>query len=101
MKQKVVGRYRLGDERVQLVLREGNGGDFYSQPGDIPYPRIKIGVEEGEPMNQPELSLYELIQRQKVIDDENEMAAEQQIYDEMNARFDDERIGDALVLRLR
>jgi len=52
-------------------------------------------------MNQPELSLYELIQRQKVIDDENEMAAEQQIYDEMNARFDDERIGDALVLRLR
>lgn len=44
MKQKIVGTYRLGDDSVQIVLREGNGGDFYFLPGDIPYPRIKIGA---------------------------------------------------------
>ena len=45
MRQTIVGTYHIGDVSVQLVLREGNGGDFYFQPGDIPYPRIKIGAD--------------------------------------------------------
>lgn len=46
MKQKVVGTYRLGDDSVQLVLREGTGGDFWFQPGDIHYCRMKIGADD-------------------------------------------------------
>jgi hypothetical protein len=45
MKQKIVGTYRLGEVSVQIVIREGYGGDFFSRPGDIPYPRIKIGAD--------------------------------------------------------
>jgi hypothetical protein len=45
MRQKIVGTYRLGDEMVQLVLREGGGADFYTTPGDIPNPRMKIGAD--------------------------------------------------------
>ena len=47
MKQKIVGTYRLGNQMVQVVLREGAGGECYSVPGDISYPRIKIGVDSG------------------------------------------------------
>jgi hypothetical protein len=46
MWQKIVGTYRLGDEMVQLVLREGGGADFYERPGDIPYPRMKVGADQ-------------------------------------------------------
>lgn len=45
VKQKVVGTYELGSEMVQLVLREGDGGEFYFLPGDQPCPRIKIGAD--------------------------------------------------------
>lgn len=45
MRQKIVGTYRLGRERVQLVIREGTGGEFWLYPGDIDYPRIKIGAD--------------------------------------------------------
>jgi hypothetical protein len=48
MRQKIVGTYRMGDDSVQLVLREGDGGDFYFQPGDIPYCRLKIGADVDE-----------------------------------------------------
>ena len=46
MRQEIVWTYRLGDEQVQLVLRKGGGADFYYQPGDIPYPRMKIGADQ-------------------------------------------------------
>ena len=46
MKQIIVGTYEMGWERVQLVLREGTGGDFWLVPGDINYPRIKIGADQ-------------------------------------------------------
>ena len=45
MKRKIVGVYHLGDESVQLVLREGKGAEFYERPGDIPNPRMKIGAD--------------------------------------------------------
>lgn len=44
MKQRIIGYYNIGDETVQLVLREGTGGEFYFQPGDIKCARIKIGA---------------------------------------------------------
>ena len=46
MKQAIVGTYEFGYENVQLVLREGIGGEFYVLPGDINYPRIKIGADQ-------------------------------------------------------
>lgn len=46
MRQKIVGTYQLGDEMVQLVLRDGGGADFYERPGDIPNPRMKIGADK-------------------------------------------------------
>jgi hypothetical protein len=46
MKQKIVGSYRLGDRMVQVVLREGIGGDEFPLPGDIPCSRIKVGADQ-------------------------------------------------------
>ncbi len=48
MKQVIVGIYELGYERVQLVLRDGKGGEFWHLPGDIDNPRIKLGADERE-----------------------------------------------------
>jgi hypothetical protein len=46
LKQKIVGHYSLGPESVQLVIREGVGGEFYANPGDGQCARIKVGVDE-------------------------------------------------------
>ena len=44
MKQKIVGSYFAGYESVELVLREGNGGDvFFLEKGKIAV--IKIGAD--------------------------------------------------------
>jgi hypothetical protein len=48
LNQVIVGTYEMGYERVQLVLREGLGGEFYLMPGDIDCPRIKIGADHGK-----------------------------------------------------
>lgn len=45
MKQVVVGTYEMGWEMVELVLREGRGGEFYLLPGDINYARVKVGAD--------------------------------------------------------
>jgi hypothetical protein len=45
MRQKIVGTYRLGHEMVQVILREGTGGDCYPLPGDINHARIKVGAD--------------------------------------------------------
>ncbi len=45
MKQVIVGTYRCGDDQYQVVLREGNGADFFFQPGDILHGRVKIGAD--------------------------------------------------------
>lgn len=47
MKQKIVGVYRCGPEDVQLVLREGDGGSFFTVPEKGHICRIKVGADEG------------------------------------------------------
>lgn len=46
MRQKIVGTYEFGYEKAELVLREGDGGEFYLLPGDIDCPRIKVGADQ-------------------------------------------------------
>lgn len=46
MKQVIVGEFYCGFERVQLVLREGLGGQFYTSPGEHQLARIKVGAQE-------------------------------------------------------
>lgn len=50
MRQKIVGIYRAGYDLIELVLREGTGGDFYFVPEEDKnqIPRIKIGADEKE-----------------------------------------------------
>lgn len=48
MRQKVIGIYCLGAEQVELVLREGDGGEFYSKPEKGKVARIKIGAGDGD-----------------------------------------------------
>ena len=45
LNQSIVGVYRLGMLNVQVVLREGYGGDAYCRPDDVGVPRIKLGAE--------------------------------------------------------
>jgi hypothetical protein len=46
MKPKIIGTFDMGPQRVQLVLREGDGGEIYLKPGDIDYPRIYVGADK-------------------------------------------------------
>jgi len=46
MKQVVVGVYECGYEQIELVLRDGSGGEFTSYPEKGKVPRIKIGVQK-------------------------------------------------------
>lgn len=45
MRQKIVGVYELGYEQVQLVIREGTGGEFWFLPETGKVPRMKIGAD--------------------------------------------------------
>ncbi len=47
MKQKIIGIYETGYEQVELILREGYGGEFYNIPeiGKNKLPRLKVGAE--------------------------------------------------------
>lgn len=45
MKQVVVGVYEVGYDQIELVLREGDGGEFYVLPEKGAIPRIKIGAD--------------------------------------------------------
>lgn len=45
MRQKVIGVYEIGMDQVQLVIREGYGGEFWLKPGTGVIPRIKVGVD--------------------------------------------------------
>jgi hypothetical protein len=46
MKQVIVGTYECGYEQIELVLREGTGGEFYSCPEKGKIPRIKVGAQK-------------------------------------------------------
>lgn len=41
----VIGSYRIGHHPVQVVLREGDGGEFYFEPELGKIARIKIGCD--------------------------------------------------------
>ncbi len=45
LRQVVVGTFYVGHEQVQLVLREGDGGEFWVTPERGSLPRIKIGAD--------------------------------------------------------
>ena len=45
MKQIIVGIYSVGFEDVEIVLREGTGGEFFNCPEKGHCPRIKIGAD--------------------------------------------------------
>lgn len=45
IKQVIVGTFSTGFEDCQLVLREGEGAEFYNCPGVGECPRIKIGAD--------------------------------------------------------
>ena len=46
MKQKIVGVFPCGFEDIQIVLREGTGGEFYNRPGKGEIPRMKLGADD-------------------------------------------------------
>lgn len=47
MWQKAVGTYYLGPESVLLVLRSGEGGEYYCTPAKGATARIKVGADKG------------------------------------------------------
>jgi hypothetical protein len=47
MKQIIVGVYPCGLDEIQLVLRDGTGGEFYFSPEKAHIPRIKVGADYG------------------------------------------------------
>jgi len=63
LRQQVVGAYQLGSHMVQVVLREGDGGEYYVLPGDIPHPRIKVGADQGEWSDVVEVLLHEAMEQ--------------------------------------
>ena len=48
MRQKIIGVFPCGFEDVELVLRSGNGAEFYNCPGRGEIARIKIGADVKE-----------------------------------------------------
>ena len=47
-RQIVVGTFYIGREQCQLVLRDGNGAEFYLTPEDGALPRIKVGADDAD-----------------------------------------------------
>ena len=48
MKQVIIGIYDIGYEQIELVLREGTGGDFWNVPERGHIARIKVGADQKE-----------------------------------------------------
>lgn len=46
MRQKIVGSYGMGWDQCQIVLREGDGGEFWLIPEMGSIPRIKVGADD-------------------------------------------------------
>lgn len=62
MKQKIVGVYNIGSEDVELVLRDGTGGEFYATPEDGHIARIKVGADYKEWHSVVETLLHEAME---------------------------------------
>jgi hypothetical protein len=41
--KRTIGHYELGHQSVQLILRDGDGGEFYTVPGSGKTPLIAVG----------------------------------------------------------
>ena len=46
MKQKIVGTYYIGFDQIQVVLREGTGGEFWHCPEEGSVARMKVGADQ-------------------------------------------------------
>lgn len=60
MKQVIVGVYEAGYDQIELVLREGTGGEFYIIPEKGGIPRIKIGADCKEWIEVVDTLLHEI-----------------------------------------
>lgn len=62
MWQKRIGFYDGGTCSVELVAREGNGGEFWTRPGKGCAPRIKIGFDYEEFGDVLDILFHELME---------------------------------------
>jgi hypothetical protein len=60
MKQKIIGIYRAGSDQIQLVLREGSGGEFYTIPEKGSLARIKVGADHNDWIELVSTLLHEI-----------------------------------------
>lgn len=64
MRQKIIGTYEAGFEAVELVLREGTGGEFYTIPEKGKICRIKIGGDYKRWDEVVNVLLHEIVELQ-------------------------------------
>jgi len=62
MWQKVIGSYDSGMLNVQVVAREGTGGEFFMNPQAGSIPRIKVGVDYREWLCCVDVLLHECME---------------------------------------
>ena len=62
MKQKIIGTFYMGHTEVELVLREGDGGEFYAAPERGKIPRIKVGADYKEWRKVVQVLLHEAME---------------------------------------
>ncbi len=60
MRQVIVGTYCCGHAQAQLVLREGDGAEFYLVPEDGCVPRIKLGADRTSWSKMVSVLLHEI-----------------------------------------
>jgi hypothetical protein len=96
MKQKIIGVYYAGFHQIQLVLREGTGGEFYLIPESGSIPRIKIGGDYSEwrevincLTHELDEFLYDKIQCRYVAFDNLSNSHDQYLFNFTHAKFSD------------
>lgn len=62
MRQQIVGSYYMGPESVEIVLRDGTGGEFYCTPEAGHIARIKIGADYEEWKRVLEIFFHEALE---------------------------------------
>ena len=62
MKQEIIGTYYCGDWQIELVLREGVGGEFWFSPEKGKIPRMKIGADHREWKSMVDVFLHEVME---------------------------------------
>lgn len=73
LKQVVIGKYCIGREYVEIVLREGTGADYWLMPEHGHIPRIKVGADVDRFDRLAASLLHELTEL---------------VYDRLSCRFD-------------